>query len=152
VRGPPAPLPSPLSTYRLRVARAHGRALGENWHASLRPGDCVVAFSRREIYELKHQIELSTRYRCCVVYGNLPPQTRVEQAELFNDPGSDYEVLVASDAIGMGINLNISRVVFSTIFKFDGTRRRRLTDAEVKQIAGRAGRYRSAFPEGEVTA
>jgi ATP-dependent RNA helicase SUPV3L1/SUV3 len=74
------------------------------------------------------------------------------QAELFNDPASEYEVLVASDAIGMGLNLNISRVVFSTLHKFDGHKRRLLTDSEIKQIAGRAGRYRSIFPTGEVTA
>jgi hypothetical protein len=61
-------------------------------------------------------------------------------------------VLVASDAIGMGLNLNISRVVFSTLHKFDGYKRRLLTDSEIKQIAGRAGRYRSIFPTGEVTA
>jgi superfamily II RNA helicase len=74
------------------------------------------------------------------------------KAELFNDPESEYEVLVASDAIGMGLNLNIARVVFSTMYKFDGHQRRPLTDSEIKQIAGRAGRYRSIFPTGEVTA
>lgn len=126
--------------------------LGRKWYKSLRAGDCVVAFSRADIHTLKREIERNTRHRCCVVYGNLPPQTRVEQAELFNDPASEYEVLVASDAIGMGLNLNISRVVFSTLHKFDGHKRRLLTDSEIKQIAGRAGRYRSIFPTGEVTA
>ncbi|ELR14811.1 helicase conserved Cterminal domain containing protein [Acanthamoeba castellanii str. Neff] len=123
--------------------------LGRKWYKSLRAGDCVVAFSRADIHTLKREIERNTRHRCCVVYGNLPPQTR---AELFNDPASEYEVLVASDAIGMGLNLNISRVVFSTLHKFDGHKRRLLTDSEIKQIAGRAGRYRSIFPTGEVTA
>lgn len=86
------------------------------------------------------------------MYGNLPPETRVGQAALFNDPKSPYDVLVASDAIGMGLNLNIARVIFSTLWKFDGVERRLLTNSEIKQIAGRAGRYRSLFPTGEVSA
>lgn len=60
-------------------------------------------------------------------------------------------MLVASDAIGMGLNLNISRIIFSTMEKFDGIEMRDLTIPEIKQIAGRAGRYGSKFPVGEVT-
>ncbi|ONM09138.1 DExH-box ATP-dependent RNA helicase DExH16 mitochondrial [Zea mays] len=73
------------------------------------------------------------------------------QATMFNDDTSDLNVLVASDAIGMGLNLNISRIIFSTMMKFDGFCNRELTVAEIKQIAGRAGRYGSKFPVGEVT-
>lgn len=125
--------------------------MGPQWYESLQVGDCIVAFSRNDIHSIKREIERRTQYRCCVVYGNLPPETRVSQATLFNDPQSEYDVLVASDAIGMGLNLNISRVVFSTLWKFDGIERRPLTDSEIKQIAGRAGRFRSLFPTGEVT-
>lgn len=114
-------------------------------------GDCVVAFSRREIYSIKKEIEESSKWRCCVVYGSLPPETRTLQASQFNDSESGYDILVASDAVGMGLNLNIRRIVFSTLKKFDGTSLRKLTSPEVKQIAGRAGRYKSCFPEGEVT-
>ena len=116
--------------------------------ARLRKGDCVVAFSRRNIYSLKHKIEKAGK-KCCVIYGNLPPGTiktlslclyiieaRKQQAALFNDPDSDYDVLVASDAIGMGLNLNIKRLIFSTMEKFDGERKRKLTISEIKQIAG----------------
>ncbi|KAJ0035961.1 hypothetical protein Pint_24769 [Pistacia integerrima] len=73
------------------------------------------------------------------------------QATMFNDASSESDVLVASDAIGMGLNLNISRIIFSTMEKFDGVGMRELTVPEVKQIAGRAGRYGSKFPKGEVT-
>ncbi|CAN1808016.1 ATP-dependent RNA helicase SUV3, mitochondrial [Linum perenne] len=73
------------------------------------------------------------------------------QATMFNDASSELDVLVASDAIGMGLNLNISRIIFSTMKKFDGVEMRNLTVPEIKQIAGRAGRYGSKFPVGEVT-
>lgn len=58
------------------------------------------------------------------------------QASKFNDESSEFDVLVASDAIGMGLNLNISRIIFSTLKKFDGLRTRELTVPEIKQIAG----------------
>lgn len=70
---------------------------------------------------------------------------------MFNDASSEFDVLVASDAIGMGLNLNISRIIFSTMEKFDGEDMRPLTISEIKQIAGRAGRFGSNFPNGEVT-
>ena len=81
-----------------------------------------------------------------------PSQARARQAELFNDRvNSGYDVLIASDAIGMGLNLSIKRVVFTTLKKYDGENLRNLSPPEVKQIAGRAGRCvfsqspRSAF-------
>ena len=71
----------------------------------LRKGDCVVTFSRMGIHALKKAIEQQTGKRVAVVYGSLPPETRAQQAKLFNDPDNDYDILVASDAIGMGLNL-----------------------------------------------
>ena len=62
---------------------------------------------------LKLEVEDVTGLRCCLIYGSLPPETRTQQAALFNDPDSGYDVLVATDAIGMGLNLNIRRVVFA---------------------------------------
>ncbi len=59
-------------------------------------GDCVVAFSRQNIYTIKKEIEQTTGLRCCVIYGNLPPETRKQQAKLFHDQDSGYDVLVAS--------------------------------------------------------
>jgi len=67
----------------------------------------VVAFSRKDIYAIRRMIERKTEHKVCVVYGALPPETRSQQARLFNDVNSGYRVLVASDAIGMGLNLNI---------------------------------------------
>lgn len=119
--------------------------------SNIKAGDCMVTFSRPQIYQLKKRIEMEGKHLCSVVYGSLPPETRTKQATLFNDETSDLNVLVASDAIGMGLNLNISRIIFSTLKKFDGVCTRELTVAEIKQIAGRAGRYGSKFPVGEVT-
>lgn len=76
--------------------------------SKLRKGDCLVVFSRVAIHSLRKQIEKATGKRVAVVYGSLPPETRTQQAKLFNDPDNDYDILVASDAIGMGLNLSVS--------------------------------------------
>jgi len=120
--------------------------------AAVEPGDCVVAFGRRALYKLKREIEGHSGRRCCIVYGGLPPEARREQARLFNTPGNGYDVLVASDAVGMGLNLNVRRVVFSALKKFDGRNMRYLTPREARQIAGRAGRYGGEYGEGGVVA
>ena len=73
--------------------------------ADIRRGDCIVAFSRKDIFIYKHLIEQKTGLRCAVAYGKLPPEVRAEQALLFNKPDGDYPVMVASDALGMGLNL-----------------------------------------------
>ncbi len=127
------------------------RPMPASW-SDLVPGDCVVAFSRSAVHSLKQRIESETAHRCAVVYGTLPPETRVEQARLFNSQDNDHTVLVATDAIGMGLTFNIGRVVFSTMTKFDGVTSRRLQATEVKQLAGRAGRYGTQFSSGRVTA
>ncbi|CAG8453736.1 13737_t:CDS:10 [Acaulospora colombiana] len=118
----------------------------------IQKGDCVVTFSRKSIFALKHEIEEATGLRCAVAYGSLPPETRSQQAKLFNDPGSGFDVLIASDAVGMGLNLNIKRVVFETVKKFDGTGIRYVPIPQIKQIAGRAGRFGTTNVTGEVTA
>ena len=117
-------------------------------YKNVREGDCVVAFSIGDIFAIKREIELKTKFKCCVIYGSLPPSTRSEQARRFNDPESGYDILVASDAIGMGLNLNIRRVVFNSILKNNGSAIVRLTHSQIKQISGRAGRRNSPFPVG----
>mmetsp|Transcript_10978 Transcript_10978/g.20314 ORF Transcript_10978/g.20314 Transcript_10978/m.20314 type:complete len:635 (+) Transcript_10978:124-2028(+) len=107
----------------------------------VRPGDCVVVFSRRNIYLMKHLIEKQSKHRCAVVYGSLPPETRKAQAQAFNSESNERSVLVSTDAVGMGLNLRIKRIVLSSIKKFDGKNVRTLSIPEIKQIAGRAGRY-----------
>ncbi|KAN0107604.1 P-loop containing nucleoside triphosphate hydrolase protein [Russula decolorans] len=117
----------------------------------IRKGDCIVTFSRTNIFNLKKDIEEKTGLRCAVVYGRLPPEIRAEQAALFNDPQSGFDVLVASDAIGMGLNLKIRRIVFETMSKWDGWMEVPLEVSQVKQIAGRAGRYGMGVESGVVT-
>lgn len=117
----------------------------------IQKGDCIIAFSRKEIFKLKKLIEVSTGLKTCVIYGNLPPETRKSQALLFNDPFSEYDVLVASDAVGMGLNLNIRRIIFHQLKKYDGIQRRTLSVSEILQVAGRAGRYSFDHSQGLVT-
>lgn len=118
---------------------------------NVRSGDCIVAFSRREIFEVKMAIEKHTSHRCCVIYGALPPETRRQQANLFNDQDNEFDVLVASDAVGMGLNLNIRRVVFYSLSKYNGDKIVPVPASQVKQIAGRAGRRGSRYPDGLTT-
>uniref|UniRef100_A0A061QM91 Atp-dependent rna helicase mitochondrial-like n=1 Tax=Tetraselmis sp. GSL018 TaxID=582737 RepID=A0A061QM91_9CHLO len=73
------------------------------------------------------------------------------QARLFNDPNSGFDVMVASDAMGMGLNLNIRRVVFHTLEKFEGTYVKPVSVSMIKQISGRAGRRSSEWEKGLVT-
>lgn len=111
-------------------------------------GDCVVAFSRTGIFRLKQQIESKTKLQCAVAYGALPPETKSEQAKLFNS--GKLDVMVASDAIGMGLNLRIKRIVFDTLSKWNGETMVPLSVSQIKQIAGRAGRY-GTQDEGEAS-
>lgn len=74
---------------------------------NLQKGDCIVAFAVLGIHALRREIEKRTGKKCAIVYGSLPPETRAQQARLFNDPDNDYDFLVASDAIGMGLNLYV---------------------------------------------
>ncbi|RDA96183.1 hypothetical protein CP533_1636 [Ophiocordyceps camponoti-saundersi (nom. inval.)] len=128
---------------RLNTLRTSEVALGTRL-TQLQKGDAVIAFSRNKLLQLRTKVEKATGRRCAVVYGSLPPEVRKQQAELFNQPDNDYDFVVASDAIGMGINLGIRRIVFMTKAKYDGSGLRDLHPYEVKQIAGRAGRYRTA--------
>jgi ATP-dependent RNA helicase SUPV3L1/SUV3 len=91
---------------------------------------------------LLQAIESATGQRTCIVYGALPAETRRQQARLFNDPQSGANVLIASDAIGLGLNFNIRRVIFTTMEKFGkgGRSKVPVPVSLVKQIAGRAGR------------
>ena len=105
---------------------------------ALKKGDAVVAFSRREVLMLRDQIAANGK-TVSVIYGALPPEVRRREAERFAQ--GESHVLVATDAIGMGLNLPIRRVLFSTMVKYDGQTDRPLTVSEVHQIAGRAGRF-----------
>jgi ATP-dependent RNA helicase SUPV3L1/SUV3 len=103
----------------------------------LPPRTAVVAFSAAEVYALAELIR-RRKGGCAVVMGRLSPRTRNAQVALYQEREVDF--LVATDAIGMGLNMNVDHVAFAGLGKFDGHRPRRLTAAEVGQIAGRAGR------------
>ncbi len=106
--------------------------------SSLKLGDAVVAFSRRDVLTLRDAIAAGG-HPVSVIYGALPPEVRRREAERFSS--GESHILVATDAIGMGLNLPIRRVLFSTLTKFDGIGDRTLDESEVHQIAGRAGRF-----------
>jgi ATP-dependent RNA helicase SUPV3L1/SUV3 len=101
-------------------------------------GTAVIAFSRRGVLAFKKELEDDGR-KVSVLYGNLSPGVRREEARRFRSGETD--VLVATDCIGMGLNLPIKTVLFSETTKFDGKEVRDLTPQEIKQIAGRAGRF-----------
>ena len=103
----------------------------------LPPRSAVVAFSAAEVYAIAELIR-RRRGGCAVVMGRLSPRTRNAQVALYQDKEVDF--LVATDAIGMGLNMDVDHVAFARLTKFDGHRPRALTAAEVAQIAGRAGR------------
>ncbi|KAG4418671.1 hypothetical protein IFR04_008207 [Cadophora malorum] len=127
---------------RLSPLKTQTNSLGKL--ENLEKGDAIILFSRVAIHAMKADVERVTGKRCAVVYGSLPPETRAQQAALFNDPDNDYDFLVASDAVGMGLNLSIKRVIFESTSKHDGVSFRTIKPYEIKQIAGRAGRFKTA--------
>ena len=102
------------------------------------PRSAIVAFSAEQVYAMA---EMLRRFRggAAVVMGALSPQTRNAQVAMYQAGEVDY--LVATDAVGMGLNLDVHHVAFAGLTKYDGHRQRRLTTAEMAQIAGRAGRH-----------
>ena len=108
--------------------------------SKLKPRSAVIAFNTNNVYEIAENLR-SHRGGAAVVLGSLSPRTRNAQVEIYEEKKVDY--LVATDAIGMGLNLNIDHVAFSSIEKFDGRFKRDLHPHELGQIAGRAGRYKN---------
>lgn len=110
-------------------------------------GDALIVFSRRNALKYKMDLE-RLGFKVSIVYGRLSPEVRREQARKFDEGETD--IMVSTDAIAMGMNLPIQRVVFSTLSKFFDSKEHPITDSEIKQIAGRAGRY-GRYPEGFVS-
>ena len=111
---------------------------GFQFPASVRPGDALIVFSKARVHAVAAELK-SKGYKVSLIYGALPPDVRRNQADRFHR--GETEVVVSTDAIAMGMNLPIQRVVFLELEKYDGDIVRMLTDSEIKQIAGRAGRY-----------
>jgi len=122
---------------------------------NIQPGDCIVCFNKQDIYSISRQLE-QRGVETAVVYGSLPPNTKLAMAAKFNDPKDPCKVMVATDAIGMGLNLNIRRVIFYSINKVqlnqDGEKEVDLISvSQALQIAGRGGRFGTAWETGYVT-
>ncbi len=105
---------------------------------NIKPRSAIIAFNLIDLYEIAEQVR-TIKGGVALVVGALSPKTRNAQVKLYEDGDVDY--IVATDAIGMGLNLDITQVYFSSLEKFDGKYVRPLNDLEIAQIAGRAGRY-----------
>ncbi|KAK3914332.1 ATP-dependent RNA helicase SUV3-like protein, mitochondrial [Frankliniella fusca] len=119
------------------------------------PGDCLVCFSKRDLFTVTKSLE-NLGHRVAVIYGSLPPGAKLIQCQKFNDENDECNVMVATDAIGMGLNLNIRRIIFVSLKKVelnsDGKRSfESISVSQALQIAGRAGRYGTQYSEGCVT-
>jgi ATP-dependent RNA helicase SUPV3L1/SUV3 len=135
----------PLLTSLVPAARAeeHPRLsrlsfAGATKLTRLPPRSAVVAFSVERVYEIAEHLR-RTRGGTAIVLGALSPRTRNAQVAMFQ--AGEVDTIVATDAIGMGLNLDVTHVAFAAKHKFDGREVRELDDAELAQIAGRAGRY-----------
>jgi ATP-dependent RNA helicase SUPV3L1/SUV3 len=106
--------------------------------AALQKGDAIIAFSRKDVLTLSARIR-RWGFSVASIYGALAPEVRRHESARFASGRAD--IVVATDAIGMGLNLPIRRVIFASIWKFDGSVSRLLNATEVRQIAGRAGRF-----------
>lgn len=126
---------------KLEVARHTVKA------GDLEKGDAVIVFSRKKALKYKSDLERMD-FKVSIVYGRLSPEVRREQARKFDQGETD--VIVSTDAISMGMNLPIKRIVFTTLSKYINSKEIPITDSEIKQIAGRAGRY-GRYPVGFVT-
>lgn len=117
------------------------RALAEHPQQALiraRPGDAFVVFSRRDALNLRDDL-LAHQHSVACIYGALSPEVREREARRF--ASGEADLLVCTDAVGMGLNLPIQRVIFTSVQKYDGTDRSELPVALLQQIGGRAGRY-----------
>lgn len=112
----------------------------------VKPGDALVVFGKKKALAVSAQL-LNNNIKTSIIYGSLPYSTRKKQFERFLD--GETEVIVCTDAIGMGVNLPIRRIIFTESKKFDGKSKRFLNMSEVKQIAGRAGR-KGMYDQGYV--
>jgi ATP-dependent RNA helicase SUPV3L1/SUV3 len=113
----------------------------------LEKNDALIVFSRRNALKYKADLE-ELDFKVSIVYGRLSPEVRREQARKFDEGETD--IMVSTDAIAMGMNLPVKRIVFSALSKFMDNQEKPLSFSEIKQIAGRAGRFKR-FPVGAVT-
>ncbi|MCA9627721.1 MAG: helicase, partial [Myxococcales bacterium] len=128
----------PTARIRRHPRLSELRSAGQSRLGQLKAGTAVVAFTAARVYELAERVR-RRKGGAAVVLGALSPRARNAQVALYQSGDVDY--LVATDAIGMGLNLSINHVAFADLRKFDGQKSRHLELAELGQIAGRAGRH-----------
>ncbi len=121
--------------HRLTPLRYAGQCQG---YEDFRPDDAIICFSRKNVLSTAALVE-EHGFRASVIYGALPPEARRNEVRKYLS--GENNIVVATDAIGLGISLPIKRVVFAETEKYDGKEFRQLTTAEINQIGGRAGRY-----------
>ena len=114
--------------------------------SDLEKGDALIVFSRRNALKYKYELE-KCGFKVSIVYGRLSPEVRREQARKFDSGETD--IIVSTDAIAMGMNLPIKRIVFSTLTKYINAKEFPISKSEIKQISGRAGRF-NRYPTGYV--
>lgn len=129
-------VPSAKRTERPRLSRLSH--IGAHSLGALPPKSAVVAFNSAQVYEVAERVR-ARKGGAAVILGALSPRTRNAQVAMFQAGEVDY--LVATDAIGMGLNLSLNHVAFASLSKFDGQQMRPLSPGELAQIAGRAGRH-----------
>ncbi|XP_076624970.1 suv3 RNA helicase [Colletes latitarsis] len=122
---------------------------------NVEPGDCIVCFNKNDIFTVSQAIE-SMKKQVAVIYGSLPPGTKLAQAARFNDVNDPCKILVATNAIGMGLNLHIRRIIFYSLSQPTVNEKGEkeidtISVSAALQIAGRAGRYQTQWPTGYVT-
>ena len=112
-------------------------------------GDCVVCFSRKAVFDIKNKLQQMRGVKVNMIYGGLPFDVREAETDAFNagvvKQGPDRHVLVTTDAIAYGLNMNIRRIIFATMRKFNGRDMIDLPHSTILQVAGRAGRFGLAF-------
>ncbi|KAH0950142.1 hypothetical protein HN011_000369 [Eciton burchellii] len=122
---------------------------------NIKPGDCIVCFNKNDIFTVSRLLE-NRGIEIAVIYGGLPPGTKLAQAAKFNDPNNPCKVLVATNAIGMGLNLHIRRIIFYSLIQPTINEKGEkemdiISVSSALQIAGRAGRYGTVWDTGYVT-
>ena len=123
--------------------------------SNVQPGDCIVCFNKNDIFTVSQSIEKMGK-QVAVIYGSLPPGTKLAQAARFNDVNDPCKILVATNAIGMGLNLHIRRIIFYSLCQPTVNQKGEkeidtISVSSALQIAGRAGRYLTQWPHGFVT-
>uniref|UniRef100_A0A915HX02 ATP-dependent RNA helicase SUV3 homolog, mitochondrial n=1 Tax=Romanomermis culicivorax TaxID=13658 RepID=A0A915HX02_ROMCU len=122
---------------------------------NVKEGDCIVVFNKSDLYSISRELEKMGK-EVALIYGSLPPATKLASAQKFNDPQHPCKIMIATDAIGMGLNLSIKRIIFWTLQKPNLTEEGEreieiLSPSTALQIAGRAGRFGAGHQSGEVT-